>query len=246
MYLFPSWRKKRYAFLKRNDVWWAVLVLNLFAVPGTIIADKLGKHLRVITPNGISVTSFVFFFLGVTLLFIRPHNNAYFTLCFFFGSVLDAMDGQLARLRGETSQLGVIVDAFFDMLNHSLGLMLVGVALSIKVDSPYPLIIILPYSLYLGVMHINCITNAVYPPPKQEVSDETNNRTKWQLFCDKRGLGYNIYTDVEVICVVILLIGVNLQNPAMFLFVGIYSKFVLTVLKKIREELALWNLRKAL
>lgn len=101
MYIFPSWRKKKYPFLKDNDVWWTVLVLNLFAIPGTIIADKLGKHLRMITPNGISVTSFVFFFLGVTLLFMCPHNNAYFTLCFFLASVLDAMDGQLARLCGK-------------------------------------------------------------------------------------------------------------------------------------------------
>lgn len=243
MYLFPSWRKKRYAFLKRNDIWWTVLILNLFAVPGTIIADKLGKHLRVITPNGISVTSFVFFFLGVTLLFMRPHNNAYFTLCFFLGSVLDAMDGQLARLRGETSQLGVIVDALFDMLNHSLGLMLVGVALSIKTNSPYPLIIILPYSLYLGVMHINDITSVIQERSSSK-KQESFPQTKWQLFCDKRGLKYRIYGDVEVIYIAILLIGINLPNPSMFLFVSIYLNIILRALKKIRKESALRNLSK--
>ena len=121
MYFSPSWRRQKYPFLKDNEAWWVVLVLDLFAVPGVIILGKLRKYVKLITPNGISVTSFVFFFLGVALLFIRPHNNAYFTLCFFLGSVLDCMDGKLARLRGETSQLGVIVDAFFDMLNHSLG-----------------------------------------------------------------------------------------------------------------------------
>jgi len=232
MFLFPSWRKKQYSFLKDNDVWWTVLVLNLFAIPGTIIAAKLSKHLRSITPNGISVTSFVFFFLGVTLLFIRPHNNAYFTLCFFLCSVFDAMDGQLARLRHETSQLGVIVDAFFDMLNHSLGLMLVGVALSIKVDSPYPLIIILPYSLYLGVMHINCITDQVMRA-KRPAKSACEEKTIWQKFCDKRGLLYYVYGDVETIYFAILIIGINLPNPWLWLLITIYLRFTTIGLRKI-------------
>ena len=103
MYLFPSWRKKRYAFLKRNEVWWTVLVLDLFAIPVTILLAKLRKHIGRITPNGVSLLSFVIFFLGVTLLLVRPNDNAYFTLCFFVSCVLDAMDGKLARLRGETS-----------------------------------------------------------------------------------------------------------------------------------------------
>jgi len=243
MYLFPSWRKKKCSFLKDNEAWWTVFVLDLFAVPSVIILGKLHKYGKLTTPNGISVTSFVFFFLGVALLFVRPHNNAYFTLCFFLGSVLDGMDGKLARLQGETSQLGAIVDALFDMLNHSLGLMLVGLALSVKTNSPYPLIIILPYSLYLGGMHINHITSVIQGCSSSKKQEDIS-KTKWQLFCDNRGLRYNIYGDVEVIYIVILLIGINLQNPAMFLFVGIYLNFILEVLKKIRKELALRNLSK--
>jgi phosphatidylglycerophosphate synthase len=242
MFLFPSWRKKKYSFLKANEAWWTVLVLDLFAIPGIIIAHKFRK---VVTPNGIGVASFVFFYLAVALMFVYPNKNVYFTLCFFICSVLDAMDGKLARLRGEASQFGVIVDAFFDMLNHSLGLMLVGIALSIKGDSPYPLIIILPYSLYLGSMHINDITSVIQGYSSSKKQEDTP-KTKWQLFCDKRGLDYDIYADVEIIYIIILLIGINLQNPAMFLFIGIYLNWILRIWKKIRKELALRNSSKGL
>jgi len=232
MYFSPSWRRQKYPFLKDNETWWVVLVLDLFAVPGVIILGKLRKYEKLITPNGISLTSFVFFFLGITLLFIRPHNNAYFTLCFFLSSVLDCMDGKLARLRGETSQLGVIVDAFFDMLNHSLGLMLVGVALSIKVDSPYPLVIILPYSLYLGVMHINCITDQVMRA-KRPAKSAFEEKTIWQKFCDKRGLLYYVYGNMETIYLAILIIGINLPNPCLWLLITIYLRFITISLRKI-------------
>lgn len=235
MYLLPSRRKKKYSFLKANEAWWTVLVLDLFAIPGVIVANKFKKA---ITPNGISSASFVIFYLAVALMFVYPNKNAYFTLCFFICSVVDAMDGKLARMRGEASQFGVIVDAIFDMLNHGLGLMLVGLALSIKTGSPYPLVIILPYSIYLGSAHINHITSAVMcfnARPEQKLTVIGSNKTKWQLFCDKRGLRYKIYGDVEIIYVIILLIGVNLQNPSFFLLVGIYPPFILQIWEKLRK-----------
>jgi phosphatidylglycerophosphate synthase len=231
MFLFPSWRKNKYTFLKANEDWWSVLFVDLLAIPGTIVLDKLSKYVKRITPNGISLVSFIVFYLGVALLFVRPNDNAYFTLCFFLSSVLDCMDGKLARLRGEGSQFGGIVDQFFDMLKHSLGLMLVGLALSVKLDSPYLLIIMLPHALWLGVGHINFITRTVQGCPEEEVSNE-NHKTKWQLFCYKRGLTYNIYNQAVIIYVVILLIGINLQNPTLFLLVGIYLRSILSIWQK--------------
>ena len=234
MYLFPSWRKSKYTFLKDNDDWLTVLFIDLFAIPGTIVLARLRKYVGSISPNGVSLVSFLIFYLGVTLLFVHPNSNVYFTLCFFLSCVLDAMDGKLARLLWEESPFGGVVDQLFDMLKHGLGLILVGLALSVKLNNPYLLIIILPHALFLGVGHINFITRTLqgcYTYPEEEVSNE-NHKTKWQLFCDKRGLTYNIYNQVEVIYVVILLIGINLQNPTLFLLVGIYLRSILWIWKK--------------
>jgi phosphatidylglycerophosphate synthase len=232
MYLFPSWRKNRYAFLKNHDDWWTVIVLDLLAIPATIVLAKLRKHAKKITPNGVSLVSFMAFCLGVVLMFVRPDSNAYFTFCFFLSCLLDSVDGKLARLLGEASQFGEIVDGFFDMLKTSLGLMLVGIALSMKSDSPYPLMVLLPYSLFLGVGQINRITRLVtgrHTYLEQEVSH--NEKSKWRLFCDKRGLAYGV-CDVEIIYIVILLIGINLKNPTLFMFVGIYLKSVFWIWKR--------------
>jgi phosphatidylglycerophosphate synthase len=237
MYLFPSWRKKKYAFLKGSSDWWTGLVLDLFAIPATIVLYKLSRYVKRITPNGISLVSFIVFYLGVALLFARPNDNAYFTLCFFLSSVLDCMDGKLARLRGEGSQFGAIVDQFFDMLKHSLGLMLVGLALSVKLDSPYLLIIMLPHALWLGVGHMNAITRDVLGYPEEEVICE-NHKTKWQLFCAKRGLNSNVYNQAVIIYVVILLVGINLRDPTVFLLVGIYIRSILSICKKRRRAAA--------
>jgi phosphatidylglycerophosphate synthase len=146
------------------------------------------------------------------------------------------MDGKLARLRGVKSQFGGIVDQSFDMLKHGVGLTLVGLALSLKTDSAYPLAIILPYALYIGVAHINYITKAATScrmKPEPESANDVKGSTRWQLFCDKRGLGYRVYTDVELIYIVILLIGINLQNPTLLLLVGVYVNSIRWIWKKL-------------
>lgn len=232
MFIFPSHRKKKYSFIKENERWWIVLVIDLFAVPGTIIAGKFRKFF---TPNGISISSFIVFYISIVLMFIYPQKNVYYTVGFFVSFVFDATDGKLARLRGENSKFGAIVDAFFDMLNHGLGLALVGLATSIRNNSIYPFIIIFPYSLYMSAGHINHITNLIngYIPKKEQPNKE---KTKWQKFCDKRGLSYRVYGNVEIIYICILLIGINLKNPNIFLFFAIYLAFIPMIIDKIRKE----------
>jgi len=238
MYFSPSWRRKKYPFLKDNEAWWIVLVLDLLAIPLSLIANKFEKYINIaapnqprlnfMTPNSISLASFVMFYLGISILFVYPDKNLAYTACFFTSVLLDAVDGKLARISGTKSSFGAIVDAFFDMLNHSLGLVLIGLALSSRTNDLYPLLVLLPYTIFLGGIHINQITEVVTGhSSKHQKNIITNNpKTKWQVFCDKRGLGYNIYNDIEVIDVSILLIAVNLKNPTLFLFLSIYLSFI--------------------
>lgn len=232
MFFSPSWRKKRYDFLKTNEVWSGVFIVDLFGIPATIILKKLSSYVKLITPNAISLVSFVFFFIGVGFMFTSPDKFLVYTLMFFAANVFDGVDGKLARATNGGSDFGAIVDAFFDMINHSVGLALVGLALGIKVGDYKVLAIMLPYSFYLGAIHINSITDYVMRsecPTKYDFEE----KTAWQKFCYKRGLSYSIYTDVDTIYFSILLIGINLPNPWLWLLISIYLRFITIGLRKI-------------
>ncbi len=237
MHIFPSKRKAEYGFLKDRAEWWTVYVVDLLAVPGAIVAARLNRSIKAVTPNALSLVSFVLFFVGVALMFARPRWGAFYTAMFFLSFVFDAADGKVARLIGQRSDFGEIVDAFFDMLNHALGLSLVGVAMSLKADSIWPAVLIVPYAISLGMMHVNHITSVVAgevaPPPQ-----DSPIKTRWEKFCDKRGLDYHPYGQVERIYFSILLVGVNLTDPTIFLLVAVYLPFVPEIFRRLRDYAA--------
>lgn len=230
MFFSPSYRKKKYHFLKKQETWWIVFIVDLFSIPGTLIFRKSRISL---TPNGISLASFIIFYLSITFMYINPDKNIYYTIGFFISLVFDAIDGKLARIIKKNSDFGAIVDAFFDLLKHGLGLPLIGLILSLKNNNVFPCLIILPFSFYIGYVHIKCIKRMMYDNSLKKKL-ENIKRTKWQIFCEKRGLKYTIYSNVEIIYVSILLIGINLKNPNLFLFLSIYLSFIPIIWRKIR------------
>src|SRR3989338_3558136 len=120
--IFPSLRIKNFSFLKRNETWINVFLIDLFSAP---LVTFLGKNKHV-TPNQLTVVSAILFFIGAVLLFFVKISTIFVSFVFFLSILLDSMDGQLARLRGETSRYGALLDAAFDMLSHGIGLSLVG------------------------------------------------------------------------------------------------------------------------
>lgn len=224
-YFCPSYRKKRFDFLKKNEVWITVWFSDPLAIPAALLFSRLKFFTPIFTPNAISFFSFIFFYLSVSIMFLSPSFNILASLGFFLSMLLDDIDGKLARLDGQTSKFGVAVDAFFDMLNHGLGLSLIGLALSIQHHDPIIFAIILPYALYLGAMHINHIAMAF--DGKNISTPVQSHKDSWMKLCDRCGLIYSIYTDSEVIYLMVLFIGVNLNHPVIFLTVSIYLRFLL-------------------
>ena len=225
-YFFPSYRKKKYPFLKDNEVWYCVFITDYFTIPLTIFLSKFSFF----TPNAISATGFLLFSLTVVSMFLFPSLIWLHVFGSFLYVLCDDTDGKLARIKGEASDFGEGVDAFFDMLVHGIGLSLVGVSLSLKTHNIYPFLIIFPFSIFMTITHMNHITNIINKIPKSKKI--TSPKTKWQNFCDERGLVYNFYTDSEIIFIGILFFGLLLKNPAPFLVFFIYIKFAFRILLK--------------
>jgi len=230
-YFFPSWRFQRFSFLKEEAVWYSVFITDWISIPLTYLCARLGG---LVSPNGVSAVSCLGFFISVVLMFTLPGQNLYYTLGFIFSAILDDVDGKLARLRKETSTLGELADAFFDMWAHGLGLSLVGLAMSLNSQSIFPFLIILPYALYMGnyhATHMTQILKGIRPSGKRIIE-----KTDWQKFCDRRGLCYDIYTHSEIIFISILLIGINLKSPSLFLFLAIYLKFLPQLISRLVDR----------
>jgi len=228
-YFSPRVRKKKFTFLKQNEVWYTVLIGDIFTIPLTLF---LGKFKTFFTPNAVSSSSFTVFFISVACMFLFPENNLWYTIGFFLVFLIDGTDGKLARHNKVSSEFGGCVDAFFDMLNQGLGLALVGLAINLKTNQVAPFFILLPYSMYLAGEHMRDITNALNVT-KKEPAKTTVKEGKWHKFCDNYGLSYNPYSNVEIIFIAILLIGINLKNPSIFLFLSIYIYFIPDVYARI-------------
>jgi len=91
------------------------------------IAKPLAGRL---TPNALTVTGLLLSLLAAYLYYLREPRLAALTL--LVGSLVDALDGTLARLTGKTSRFGAFLDSTFDRISD--GAILFGIALGSLVD----------------------------------------------------------------------------------------------------------------
>ena len=212
---YPVVKSDKLFFLNTKSAWLSAFIGNLFTVPFVLIF----KNKRFINPNAISLMSLIFFFSAALFYLINPSLSIYCSVGFFFSFLLDSTDGKLARIRGEGSKFGGLLDATIDLLCHSLGLVIVAIGLCNQTGSLIPFFIFIPYLYYLGYSHIRDIVNILYDKPKNKLIPPKN---WWQSFCFRKGLSSYIYNDWEVIYVCILMISINLDEPILFLFISIY------------------------
>ena len=227
---YPIVKSDKLFFLNERSAWLSAFIGNLFTVPFVI----LFKNKKFVSPDGISLMSFVFFFSSAIYYVFNPQLSLYCSIGFFISFLLDSTDGKLARIRGGGTKFGAMLDAVIDLLCHSLGLVIVAIGLCNKVGNAIPLFIFMPYLYYLGYSHLKDINNIVNDNKKMKIIAKNN----WQKFCYKHGLSSFIYNDWEVIYVCILIVSINMQDPISFLFISIYSNFFIKVfihLKNIRK-----------
>lgn len=228
LFPFPFYRKKRFSFIKRNEVWYTVLVLDLFAVPLTILFSKI----KSITPDSVSFGAFMFFTGGVYFLFTTPESNLIYTGLFFISAILDATDGKLARVRGSSGKHGAIVDALFDMICQGPLLMLAAIAISRKTNSYLPAMAIIPYSFYLGASQLNRIVDLI--KSENAIQSHIWKKRNFILFdwLDNWGLAYFPLYEFDIVFFGILGIGINLTDPGYFLIGILYLPAIFSIILK--------------
>ncbi|WP_099212025.1 archaetidylinositol phosphate synthase [Thermococcus henrietii] len=83
-----------------------------------------------LTPNAVTVIGLLMSLLAAYLYYLHEPRLAALTL--LIGSLIDALDGTLARLTGKTSRFGAFLDSTFDRISD--GAVLLGIALGSLVD----------------------------------------------------------------------------------------------------------------
>ncbi|WP_297435208.1 archaetidylinositol phosphate synthase [Thermococcus sp.] len=83
-----------------------------------------------VTPNTITIMGLLINLVGAYLFYIGDQFWAAVTL--LFGSLVDALDGTLARMTGKTSRFGAFLDSTLDRISD--GAVLFGIALGGLVD----------------------------------------------------------------------------------------------------------------
>jgi len=229
--MYPVVKSKKIFFLHERSAWTAAFIGNVITVPLAIIL----KNQRYISPNAISIMGCVVFFVSAIFYLFNPNYSLFCSVGFFSSFLLDSTDGKLARIRGEGSKSGALLDARLDLLAHSIGLLIVGLAISKHINNVIPVIIMFPYIFYLTHSHLKCI-RIILKKGKWYSHKSLIPKNKWEKFCWKRGLSQYPYNDWEVIYICILIISINLQDPILFLFISVYINLFIKVYLHLKNK----------
>ncbi|MBA6362077.1 CDP-alcohol phosphatidyltransferase family protein [Colwellia sp. BRX8-2] len=182
-------------FLKPQDAWITVIFFDVFAIP---IAKFTSRYVRQLTPDHFSFGSLYTFVLALIVLYFGYPVIA--LILMLLSTTLDCVDGKLARLNEIQTVHGKYLDALCDFLAHSFGFLAIAVWFYMK-DDYLSVVIILIWSGYLGIMHIN----SVLKPVSNNKSDNNLNSdmNKWNEFCASRRLISRPISVVEIAFVVI-------------------------------------------
>ncbi len=109
----------------KDDEWWSSFVTSPLAIGvNYVVAD-----FRLITPNRVTMASFVVAILSVLLILAGGTTNFVLAAILIqISHVLDCMDGQIARYRGVSSAIGSYFDKVSDQLQVTLWFGAVGYA----------------------------------------------------------------------------------------------------------------------
>tara|TARA_Y100000588_G_C14278114_1_gene935472 strand:- start:120 stop:782 length:663 start_codon:yes stop_codon:yes gene_type:complete len=115
---FTDFSKDYYKYKSPVSIWTLRNVYQNIAMPLTYFSYRLG-----ITPNIVTVLSFVFFTIGAFLFY----NSSYIlaAICWVFSYSLDCADGALARFTNTGSRFGAFFDVSIDRIVSSMFLALI-------------------------------------------------------------------------------------------------------------------------
>ncbi len=128
--------KKLWATKSKNDEWWSSFV----TAPLAIFANWVVVDWKWLTPNLITLFSFITALLSATLIIIGGQVNFYIAAGLInISYIFDCMDGQMARYRGTTSRLGDYFDRVTDFIQIFLWFSAIAYAAFLQTHSIIPI-----------------------------------------------------------------------------------------------------------
>jgi phosphatidylglycerophosphate synthase len=118
----PSLRLARFPYCKRRESAWSFFVLDAFAIPVALfIRRAFGER---ISADHVSLVTFNIYVLGIALLWL---GHAWIAAAVFFAAtVLDSVDGKLARMSAVRTRYGGLLDSGLDALLHGPGFIVIA------------------------------------------------------------------------------------------------------------------------
>ena len=181
--------------LKNPDAWSTVLLFDRLAVP---LVVRIHRHFRLLSPNHLTALSLIVF--CISLIFLFTGRTLVASLMMLASSLLDCMDGKLARLSSRSSTFGKYLDFTVDILIHTLGFIGISVWYVSEENLPSAYLILL-WSFYFGVMHTRSLRSNRTRTHLPNL--EPTHPTAWSDFCARNRLIKNPLSDVDMAFVVI-------------------------------------------
>ncbi|MFT4586956.1 MAG: phosphatidylglycerophosphate synthase [Limisphaerales bacterium] len=127
--------RKLWATKNKNDEWWSSFVTS----PLAIVANCVVVEWKWLTPNLITLFSFIAAVAGAALIVLGGQVNFYIAAALIHGShILDCMDGQMARYRGVSSRVGGFFDKVTDQIQVILWFGALGYAAYLQTETVLP------------------------------------------------------------------------------------------------------------
>lgn len=129
--------------------------------PGGLVAKHLNRPISTrlsyllvntrVTPNQTTIAAFLIGAVGVVYIFMGGYwNTVIGTALLQVNSIVDGIDGELARVRHETSEFGAYLDSVCDEILNSAAMIGIGYELTRHVHGGHPLYLAL--GTFAGVM----------------------------------------------------------------------------------------------
>lgn len=182
---------------KERDAWSTVLLFDPFAVP---LTKFVGKRVKLLKPD--HLTFFAVYAFIVALVFLFKGMEIWAIFLIFLSTLFDCMDGKLARASNINTKHGKFVDAGADFFIHSFGFLAISYWY-FQQQALISSVIVMLWSLYFGVMHINAIMKMTTPPQAPVENPKDNQESKWVAACRRFRLIPNPVSDVDMAFVII-------------------------------------------
>ena len=132
----------------KDDEWWSSFV----TAPMAVMINYLVVDINVLTPNKITLCSFIVALLSVVFIIIGGYSNFIIAaVLIHLSHILDCMDGQMARYRQASSPVGSYYDRLTDQIQVALWFGAAGYAAYVQSLSVTPVFLALIGIAFYGL-----------------------------------------------------------------------------------------------